>query len=101
MRRTLLLECNNRAAAFPQPRQSRDCTTALLPCYKAAAIPPHSKIAVIDAGVSGLTTAIVLSETEHEITIFAETIENTTSHAAAAIWFPYHIESEHAERWTE
>ena len=57
------------------------------------------KIAVIGAGVSGLTTAVVLSEAGHDVTIFAKEIDETTSHAAAAIWFPYHIVSEHAERW--
>ncbi|HUP62771.1 MAG TPA: FAD-dependent oxidoreductase [Thermoanaerobaculia bacterium] len=59
------------------------------------------RIAIIGAGVSGLTCGVVLSEAGHEVTIFAKEIEDTTSHAAAAIWFPYHIASEHAERWAE
>jgi D-amino-acid oxidase len=56
-------------------------------------------IAIIGAGVSGLTCGVVLSEARHEVTIFAKEIENTTSHAAAAIWFPYHIASEHVDAW--
>ena len=59
------------------------------------------KIAIIGAGVSGLTCGVVLREAGHDVTIFAKEIENTTSDAAAAIWFPYHIASPHAERWAE
>ena len=50
------------------------------------------RIAVIGAGVSGLTTAIVLAEGGHDVEVFAEKIgSDTTSSRAAAIWFPYHI----------
>ncbi|HEY2102984.1 MAG TPA: FAD-dependent oxidoreductase [Chthoniobacterales bacterium] len=50
-------------------------------------------IAVIGAGVSGLTCAVAFAEREHPVTIFAsETGEQTTSAAAAAIWFPYDAE---------
>lgn len=59
------------------------------------------RVAIIGAGVSGLTCGVVLSEAGHDVTIVAKEIENTTSHAAAAIWFPYHVASEHAERWAE
>jgi D-amino-acid oxidase len=51
------------------------------------------KVAVLGAGVSGLTTAVVLEEAGHEVTIVARELRDTTSEAAAAIWFPYHIES--------
>lgn len=47
-------------------------------------------VAVIGAGVSGLTSAIVLAEQGHRVTILAaETGQRTTSAVAAAIWFPY------------
>ena len=58
-------------------------------------------IAVIGAGVSGLTSAILLAEQGHRTAIFAdETGASTTSAAAAAIWFPYDAgPSIHAIAW--
>jgi D-amino-acid oxidase len=51
------------------------------------------RIAVIGAGVSGLTSAVVLAERGHDLSIFADEIgQSTTSGAAAAIWFPYDAE---------
>jgi D-amino-acid oxidase len=50
-------------------------------------------VAVVGAGVSGLTSAIVLAEHGHEVSIFADEFgQSTTSGAAAAIWFPYDAE---------
>jgi D-amino-acid oxidase len=47
-------------------------------------------VAVIGAGVSGLTCAVALAERGYRTKIFAkETGQRTTSAAAAAIWFPY------------
>ncbi len=47
-------------------------------------------IAVIGAGVSGLTSAILLAEHGQRTAIFAEEIgPRTTSAAAGAIWYPY------------
>jgi D-amino-acid oxidase len=59
------------------------------------------QIAVIGAGVSGLTSAIVLAERGYPITIFAEETGNqTTSAAAGAIWYPYDVEPfDAALRW--
>lgn len=49
-----------------------------------------SSIAIIGAGVSGLTSAVALAERGYRTEIFAnETGQRTTSAAAAAIWFPY------------
>jgi D-amino-acid oxidase len=51
------------------------------------------RIVVIGAGVSGLTSAVVLAERGHDLLIFADEIgQSTTSGAAAAIWFPYDAE---------
>jgi D-amino-acid oxidase len=51
------------------------------------------RIAVVGAGVSGLTSAVVLAERGHDLSIFADEInQSTTSGAAAAIWFPYDAE---------
>jgi D-amino-acid oxidase len=47
-------------------------------------------VAIIGAGVSGLTCGVVLAERGYRATIFAkETGQQTTSAAAGAIWFPY------------
>ena len=53
----------------------------------------RNRAAIIGAGVSGLTCGIVFVEHECDVTIFAdETGEQTTSGAAAAVWFPYDAE---------
>src|SRR5689334_12795439 len=50
-------------------------------------------VAIIGAGVSGLTCGVVLAELGHRVEIFAdETGDLTTSSVAAAMWFPYHCE---------
>jgi D-amino-acid oxidase len=50
-------------------------------------------IAIIGAGVSGLTCGVVLAEHGYRTAIFAkETGQQTTSGAAAAVWFPYDAE---------
>jgi len=47
-------------------------------------------VAIVGAGVSGLTCAVLFAARGHRIVIFAEeTGERTTSAAAAAIWYPY------------
>ena len=57
----------------------------------------NRKIAIIGAGVSGLTCGVVLSERGYHTAILAkETAQQTTSGAAAAVWFPY--DAEPAER---
>lgn len=51
------------------------------------------RVAVIGAGVSGLTCGVLFAERGHRTTIFAEeTGDRTTSAVAAAIWFPYDAE---------
>lgn len=56
-------------------------------------------ITLLGAGVSGLTTAVVLAEAGHDVTVLAAEAENTTSAAAAAIWLPYHIASDRLDAW--
>jgi len=47
-------------------------------------------VAVVGAGVSGLTCAVVFAERGYRTAIFAEQIgAGTTSAAAGAIWYPY------------
>src|SRR5438309_3233967 len=56
-----------------------------------------NSVAIIGAGVSGLTCGVVLAERGYHTAIFAkETGQQTTSGAAAALWFPY--DAEPAER---
>src|SRR5437879_6163429 len=51
------------------------------------------RVAVIGAGVSGLTCGVLLAEQGYRAAIFAgETGQRTTSAAAAATWFPYDAE---------
>jgi D-amino-acid oxidase len=58
------------------------------------------QISVIGAGVSGLTSAIVLAERGYDVTLFAAEMSITTSAVASAIWYPYHIgPKETVERW--
>ena len=50
-------------------------------------------VAIVGAGVSGLTCGVVFAERGYRTAIFAkETGQQTTSGAAAAVWFPYHVE---------
>ncbi|PYK18382.1 MAG: hypothetical protein DME56_13520 [Verrucomicrobia bacterium] len=47
-------------------------------------------VAIVGAGVSGLTCGVVFAERGYRTAIFAkETGKQTTSGAAAAVWFPY------------
>jgi|ERR1041385_7280751 D-amino-acid oxidase len=51
------------------------------------------RVAIIGAGVSGLTCGVVLAEAGYEPAIFAaEPPAGTTSAVAAAMWFPYDAE---------
>ena len=50
-------------------------------------------VAIIGAGVSGLTCGVALAEHGCRASIFAKDIgRQTTSSVAAAVWFPYHVE---------
>lgn len=53
----------------------------------------NQKIAIIGAGVSGLTCGVVLAENGFEVHLLAaEPPDQTTSAVAAAMWFPYDAE---------
>jgi D-amino-acid oxidase len=50
-------------------------------------------VAIIGAGVSGLTCGVVFAEREYHTAIFAKEVgQQTTSGVAAAVWFPYDAE---------
>src|SRR5437899_5371176 len=50
-------------------------------------------VAIVGAGVSGLTCGVLFAERGFQTAIFAEQIgQQTTSGAAAALWFPYDAE---------
>ena len=51
------------------------------------------RVAIVGAGVSGLTCGIVFAERGYRSAIFAQEIgQRTTSGAAGALWFPYDAE---------
>lgn len=53
------------------------------------------RIAIIGAGISGMSTAYLLMQKNHRITIYAKAFSpNITSDRAAAFWFPYHIRND-------
>jgi D-amino-acid oxidase len=53
----------------------------------------NRNVAIIGAGVSGLTCGVVFAERGYRTAIFAKDIgQQTTSSVAAAVWFPYHVE---------
>jgi D-amino-acid oxidase len=56
-------------------------------------IPMKHRVAIVGAGVSGLTCGVVFAERGHRTTIFAREIgQETTSAVAVALWFPYDVE---------
>jgi D-amino-acid oxidase len=53
----------------------------------------NHRVAIVGAGVSGLTCGVVFAERGHQTAISAKEIgQQTTSGAAAALWFPYDAE---------
>ncbi len=53
----------------------------------------ENRVAIVGAGVSGLTCGVLFAERGYRTAIFAkETGQQTTSAAAAALWFPYDAE---------
>jgi D-amino-acid oxidase len=53
----------------------------------------NHRIAIIGAGVSGLTSGVILAENDFEVRLFsADLPSETTSAVAAAMWFPYDAE---------
>lgn len=60
------------------------------------------RVVVVGAGVSGLTTAVVLAEAGHDVRIVAADVPGTTSLAAGAMWGPYLVEpKDKIERWSQ
>jgi len=50
------------------------------------------RVAIVGAGISGLTCAVLFAENGFEVSILAEEIgDETNSAAAAAIWYPYDV----------
>lgn len=56
------------------------------------------RVAVVGAGVSGLTCGVVLKEHGCDVTLFESPTHKAASPVAAAIWYPYHIDPD-AARW--
>ncbi|CAN5644924.1 FAD-dependent oxidoreductase [soil metagenome] len=52
-------------------------------------------IAIVGAGISGMSTAYLLKKQGHNVTIYASSFSpHITSNKAAAFWFPYHIRND-------
>lgn len=61
----------------------------------------NDHVVVIGAGVSGLTTAIVLAEAGATVRMIAEEVPGVTSLAAGAVWGPYLVEpKDKVARWS-
>src|SRR5881398_1020497 len=60
-------------------------------------------IAIIGAGISGMSTAFLLAKKNYNIIIYAKAFSpNITSNRAAAFWFPYHIRNDRRGiRWCQ
>lgn len=56
---------------------------------------------VVGGGVSGLTTAVTLQRRGYDVTVWTkDPLEHTTSHVAAALWYPYRAGPEQrVTRW--
>jgi D-amino-acid oxidase len=60
------------------------------------------QVTVIGAGVSGLTTAVVLAEAGVRVHVVAEDLPGRTSLAAGAMWGPYLVEpKEKVDEWSQ
>ena len=58
------------------------------------------RVAVIGAGISGLTTALTFLRDGHSIELFSHhDVEETTSNAAAAFWYPFWTGAEPDHSW--
>ncbi|MGW4792722.1 FAD-dependent oxidoreductase [Nonomuraea sp. NPDC004297] len=59
------------------------------------------RVVVVGAGVSGLTTAMVLAEAGHNVHVIAAELPGSTSLAAGAMWGPYLVEpKDKIDRWS-
>ena len=61
----------------------------------------NQQIAIIGAGISGLSTAYTLVNAGYTVTVFAKEFSpNLVSNKAAAFWFPYHVRNDvRAKDW--
>ena len=51
------------------------------------------EVLVLGAGVSGLSTGLLLLDEGYRVNIWAKDLPpNTTSNAAAAVWYPFHVD---------
>lgn len=65
-------------------------------------MPSDERVTIIGAGVSGLTTAVVLAEAGVRLRVLADEIPGNTSLAAGAMWGPYLVEPKHlVDKWSQ
>ncbi|MEV4078348.1 FAD-dependent oxidoreductase [Nonomuraea fuscirosea] len=59
------------------------------------------RVVVVGAGVSGLTTAVVLAEAGHNVHVITAELPGVTSLAAGAMWGPYLVEpKDKVDQWS-
>ena len=64
--------------------------------------PPQKHVAVVGAGITGLTSGIRLLEAGANVTIFAKALSpDTTSDVAAALWHPGGVITERMKKWCQ
>lgn len=55
----------------------------------------NKNIAIVGAGISGLSCAYLLSKKDYQVTVFSKAFSpEITSNRAAAFWFPYHVRND-------
>lgn len=94
-------ELNRHTRAFRSKTMARSMFNTVAKVSASATTIPPARVAVIGAGVVGLTAATKLLELfpSLHLTVVAENIGKTTSEGAGGLWKPYTLEDTPPERY--